>query len=125
MLAALATKASVSSVPSSQGLIFSSAGYFAEQGRGGARIRTHHLNLLDVRERLDCGSTGLTVHNMEMEAEFFLHILGGLGYRAAVVCMIINQRATGVFLDDYRQQLLDVARLIMQAFKRVTPITLK
>lgn len=125
LLAALATEASISSVPSARGLTFSSAGFFAEQGRGVARIGTTHVNLLDSLERLDCGSTGLTVQNMEMEAGFFLHFLGGLGYHAAVVCVVINQRATGVFLDDYQQQVFDGARHILQAFKRVTPVTLK
>lgn len=121
LLAALATEAAASAVPFVRGLTFSSAGFFAEQGRGVARIGTTHVGLLDALERLDCGQTGLAVQNMEMEAGFFLHFLGGLGYRAAAVCVVINQRASGVFLGDYRQQVLAGARLILRAFKRFAP----
>ncbi len=122
LLAALAAETSVSAVPWERGLTFSSAGFFAEQGRGVARIGTTHVDLLDALERLDCGKTGLAVQNMEMEAGFFLHVLGGLGYRAAVVCVVINQRATGVFLNDYRRQILTGARLILQAFRRFAEV---
>lgn len=117
LLAALANEASLSTVPWARGLTVSSAGFFAEQGRGVARIGTTHVDILDRLERLECSQLGFSVQNMEMEAGFFLHFLGGLGYYAAAVCVVINQRATGVFINDYRRQVLDGARLILHAFR--------
>lgn len=121
LLAALTIEASLLSVPTTRGLTISSAGFFAEQGRGVARIGTTHGNLLDALERLECGRAELTLQNMEMEAGFFLHFLGGLGYSAAAVCVVINQRASGIFLSDYRRHVIDGARLILRAFKRLEP----
>jgi uridine phosphorylase len=119
LLAALTIEASALTVPTARGLTISSAGFFAEQGRGVARIGTTHEDLLDALERMECGKTGIALQNMEMEAGFFLHFLGGLGYRAAALCVVINQRASGVFLADYRRHVLDGARLILRAFKRL------
>lgn len=121
LLASLAAEAAAAEVPWRRGITISSAGFFAEQGRGVARIGGTHAGLLDVFERLECAPTGLSVENMEMEAAFFLHFLGGLGYRAAAVCVVINQRGSGVFLSDYRQQVLVGARLILRAFSRLAP----
>ncbi len=121
LLAALTAETPLCAVPTARGVTISSAGFFAEQGRGVARTGTTHVNLLDALERMQCGHTGLTVQNMEMEAGFFLHFLGGLGYRAAAVCVVINQRTGGVFLGDYRLQILDGAQLILRAFTRVAP----
>lgn len=123
VLAALTAEASAATVPWARGLTISSAGFFAEQGRGVARIGNTHVNLLDSFERLECGRYGLALQNMEMEAGFFLHFLGGLSYRAAAVCVVINQRASGVFLTDYRRHVLDGARLVLRAFKRLENVS--
>ncbi|WP_318258144.1 phosphorylase family protein [Geobacter anodireducens] len=117
LLASLTAAAGTLGLPWIRGLTISSAGFFAEQGRGVARVGTTHVNLLDALEHLASPWPGFELQNMEMEAGFFLHFLGGLGYRAAAVCVVINQRTSGVFMADYRRQVLDGARLILRAFK--------
>lgn len=117
LLASLTAAASTLELNWTRGLTISSAGFFAEQGRGVARVGTTQVNLLDAFERLASPWPGLELQNMEMEAGFFLHFLGGMRYRAAVVCVVINQRSSGVFMADYRRQVLDGARLILRAFK--------
>jgi uridine phosphorylase len=120
LLAALAAEAAAQANPWARGLTVSTPGFFAEQGRGAARVGTTHTNLIDALRGMDCGRTGLTVQNVEMEAGFSLHFLGGMGYRAAAVCVVINRSDGGVFLKDYRRQVLDGARLILRAFRRVS-----
>lgn len=71
---------------------------FLQNREGGWRAGTTHRDLLDAIERLDCSSSGLTVQNMEMEAGFSLHFSGGVG----ISPLWFNQRATGVFLSNYR-----------------------
>ncbi len=122
LLAALAAEAFLCTFPVVRGVTISSPGFFAEQGRGVARVGTTHQDLLEALEHLDCVGSGLAVQNMEMEAGFFLHFLGGLGYRGAAVCVVINRRSGGIFLGDYRRQVLDGARLILRAFRRLDPV---
>lgn len=119
VLSAIIDETSASNTTWTQGITISSAGFYAEQGRGVARTGTTHINLLDAFEHLECSQTGLTVQNMEMEAGFFLHFLNGIGYHAAVVCVVINQRATGVFLSDYTQQILTGASIVLKAFSKL------
>lgn len=117
LLTSLSDAAGSLGLPWTRGLTISSAGFFAEQGRGVARVGTTQVNLLDALEHLSSPLPEVELQNMEMEAGFFLHFLGGMGYRAAAVCVVINQRASGIFMADYRRQMLGGARLILEAFK--------
>ena len=119
LVAILHEQAEVLQILHRRGITVSSAGFFAEQGRGVARTRPTVAGLLDAIGGIDTGAVGLAIENMEMEAGFLLHFLGGLGYRAAVVCVVINKRGTGEFMVDYRQQVLDGARLALGAFRRL------
>jgi len=53
-----------------------------------------------------------------MEAGIILHLLGGLGYRAAAICVVVNKRREGAFLADYGQHVFDAARIALRAFGR-------
>lgn len=117
LLAALAREATELGIPHARGITVSSAGFFAEQGRGVARPGSTIPALLDALATLDTGKIGLRLENMEMEAAFVLHFLGGLGYRAAAVCAVINQRQNGSFVADFHRQMLDGARLALRAFR--------
>jgi len=119
LLAALEEEASVLGIAHVQGITVSSAGFFAEQGRGVARIGSTFHGLLDALDMMDTSCIGLKVENMEMEAGILVHFLAGLGYRAATVCAVINKRREGAFMADYRPHVFDGARIALRAFRRL------
>jgi uridine phosphorylase len=116
LLAALSAEGNGSAVPVVRGVTVSSAGFFAEQGRGVARTGATVAGLLDALERVELPA-GLVLQNMEMEAGFLLHFLGGLGYRGAALCAVINKRHEGVFAADCRETLVEGARVVLRAFR--------
>ena len=116
LLAALAQEASALGIPHVRGVTVSSAGFFAEQGRGVARVGATLPHLLDALEKMDCSRADVKIENMEMEAGILLHFLGGLGYPAAAVCVVVNTRREGTFLTDYRQHVCEATRIAVRAF---------
>jgi uridine phosphorylase len=118
LLAALEQEASSLGIGHVRGITVSSAGFFAEQGRGVARVGSTLPHLLDSLEKMEISRTGLQIENMEMEAGIILHLLGGLGYRAAAICVVVNKRREGAFLADYGQHVFDAARIALRAFGR-------
>jgi uridine phosphorylase len=118
LLAALELEASSLGMAHVRGVTVSSPGYFAEQGRGVARVGSTLPNLLDSLEKIDSSRTDLKIENMEMEAGILLHFLGGLGYRAAAICVVVIKRGGGTFLADYRQHVFEATRIALRALKQ-------
>ena len=121
LLAALEQEAAALGIAHARGITISSPGFFAEQGRGVARIASTVPGMLDALERLESGRLNLNVENLEMEAGIVLHFLAGLGYRAAAVCAVINKRKERAFMADYRLQVFAGARIALRAFRRLRP----
>lgn len=118
LLAALEEEASSLGTPHVRGVTVSSAGFFAEQGRGVARVGSTYPHLLDAFKKIDCSTFGLKIENIEMEAGIILHFLAGLAYRAAAICVVINKEREGTFMSDYRRQVVDAARIALRAHRR-------
>jgi len=104
-------------VPCKRGVTVTSPGFFAEQGRSIGRIPCSVPGLADLLSSVDTGISGLKMENMEMEASFFLHFLGAVGYRAGVICVVINKRYEGTFLADYREHVHNAALVALRAFR--------
>lgn len=117
LLSLLEREAATLGVTTVRGITVSSAGFFAEQGRGVARTGGTVHELLTALDRIDTVPTGLRLENMEMEAGFLLHFLAGLGYPAAALCAVINKRDAGVFAADFRVQMRDAARIAVRTFR--------
>ena len=120
LAAAMEKEAAALGIPCARGITVSSAGFFAEQGRGVARIASTFPRLLDSLEGIKNRRTNMRIENMEMEAGITLHFMGGIGYRAAAICVVINRRHDGTFLADYRGQILDAARIALGALSRLS-----
>jgi uridine phosphorylase len=103
--------------PCKRGVTVTSPGFFAEQGRSIGRIPCTVPELADLLSSVDTGIPGLKMENMEMEASFFLHFLGAVGYRAGVICAVINKRYEGTFLTDYREHVHNAALVALRAFR--------
>ena len=83
------------------GLTVSSSGFFAPQGRDISRLRPSAPDLDRIFSEFDPGIDGQRIENMEMEASFLLHFLGGLGHWAGAICPAIANRRDNTFDHDY------------------------
>ncbi len=100
-----------------KGITVSSSGFFANEGRRVSRISPTTSDLTSRLAGMDTGIHGLKVENIEMEASFLLHFAGGIGYRAGVICAVIDKHNDGSFVADYRDQIRDAASISLQVFK--------
>ncbi len=73
---------------------------------------------MDSLEKIDSSRAELKIENMEMEAGILLHFLGGLGYHAAAICVVVNKRGGGTLLADYRRHIFEAARIALRALKQ-------
>lgn len=97
-----------------RGITVSNSGFFANQGRVVSRVPLTVPYIDEVLSSIDTGIDGLTIENMEMEASFLLHFMGGLGYRAGVICPVIDNRREEKFLAQYTQHIIDAANVALK-----------
>ncbi len=102
-----------------KGITVSNSGFFANQGRDISRVPVTVPNIDGLLESLDTGIPGLRVENMEMEASFLLHFTGGLGYRAGVICAVIDNRREDRFAGHYEQYIKDAVRVALRTLHSV------
>lgn len=94
------------------GLTASCCGFFAPQGRDTSRVQPSVPELNRVLSAYDPHLDGQRIENMEMEASFLLHFLGGLGYWAGAICPTVANRQENTFDHHYQES---VARAIKVA----------
>ncbi|MDD2319504.1 MAG: nucleoside phosphorylase [Geobacteraceae bacterium] len=109
-------------VPCKRGITVTSPGFFAEQGRALVRVSPTVSDLVERLAAVDTGIAGLKIENMEMEASVLLHILSAGGYRAGVICAVIDKKNEGSFRTDYLDSMLDATRICLRAFRVLQPV---
>ena len=92
-------------VPARIGLTASNSGFFACQGRDVARVQPSVPELDRVFSEFDPRLGGQRIENMEMEASFLLHFLGGLGHWAGAICPTIANRRWSTFDHQYQESI--------------------
>lgn len=97
-----------------RGITVSNSGFF-NQGRAISRIPITVPDIDGILSSVDTGIDVLKIENMEMEASFLLHFMGGLGYRAGVICPVIDKRREGTFIPQYTQQIRDAVKIAFGA----------
>jgi uridine phosphorylase len=55
------------------------------------------------------------VENMEMEASFLMHFLGGLGYWAGAICVAGANRQQGTFTPHYQDAMENAVEVALLA----------
>lgn len=100
-----------------KGITVSSSGFFANEGRKVSRIAPTAPQLDALLAAMDSGIPGLKVENIEMESSILLHFMGGIGYRAGVICAVIDKRCEGSFMMDYQEIMLVAARITLNVFR--------
>jgi uridine phosphorylase len=101
-------------VPYKKGITVSNSGFFANQGRDISRVPVTVPDIDGLLASLDTGIPGLRFENMEMEASFLLHFMGGLGYRAGVICAVISNRREDRFAEHYTHGIKDAVRVALR-----------
>jgi uridine phosphorylase len=103
-----------------KGITVSNSGFFANQGRDISRVPLTVPDIDGVLASMDTGIPGLRVENMEMEASFLLHFMGGLGYRAGVICAVIDNRREDRFAEQYVHHMKDAVRAALRTLDEVS-----
>jgi uridine phosphorylase len=104
-----------------KGITVTSPGFFGSEGRAVARVPSTAQDLCSCLALMDCGIPGLKVENVEMEASFLLHFLGAIGYRAGVICAVIDKQSDGTFIADYAEHIRDATQVSLQVFRSLPP----
>jgi uridine phosphorylase len=82
-----------------RGITISAPGFYAPQGRK-LRLETfdHEIN----NKLAEFEFLGKTICNYEMESSAIYSLSALLGHKALTVCLVIGNRATGEFIQDYK-----------------------
>ena len=106
-------------VPTKLGLTVSSSDFFAPQGRDTARVKPSVPELDRILSEYDPRVGGQRVENMEMEASFLLHFLGGLGHWAGAICPTIANRRKNTFDHHYQEAIRNATMVALSALANV------
>ncbi|MEW6214202.1 MAG: nucleoside phosphorylase [Nitrospirota bacterium] len=98
-----------------RGVTVSNSGFFANQGRAVSRVPLTVPEIDGLLASIDTGIEGLKIENMEMEASFLLYFMEALGYRAGVICPVIDNRREDMFTAQYTQYIRDAAKVALKA----------
>jgi uridine phosphorylase len=115
LVSALEQAASSLGLAYKKGLTVSAPGFFLPQGRDISRIQPSIPELDQIFTEYDPGLDGQRFENMEMEASFLLHFLGGLGHRAGTICLAIVNRRLDTFTANYHDAILKAGEAALLA----------
>lgn len=88
------------------GITISAPGFYAPQGR---RLRLETFDN-EINKKLgEFSYRGRTISNYEMESSAIYGLSALLGHRALTICLVIGNRVTGEFVQDYKPLMSDLA----------------
>ena len=93
-----------------KGITISAPGFYAPQGR---RLR---LEIFDNEINNKLASfvyRGRTISNYEMESSAIYGLSALLGHKALTICLVIGNRVTGEFVQDYKPLMSDLALKVL------------
>jgi uridine phosphorylase len=93
-----------------KGITVSAPGFYAPQGRQ-LRLATFDN---EINNKLaEFSFRGRTISNYEMESSAIYGLSGLLGHKALTICVVIGNRVTGEFINDYKPIIMDLAKKVM------------
>lgn len=96
-----------------KGVTLTAPGFFAPQGRA---VRGP-LKFPEMNAKIESFDyQGLRCTNMEMECAALYGLSGVLGHNALTCCVLIANRVTGEFLDDYHDLMNDLVANVVERF---------
>ena len=93
-----------------KGITISAPGFYAPQGRR-LRLETFDNEINDKLSRFSF--RGRTISNYEMESSAIYGLSALLGHRALTICVVIGNRVTGEFINDYKPIIMDLAQRVL------------
>lgn len=108
-------------IPARLGLTVSNPGFFAPQGRDISRLAPSVPDLDQLFARFDPRLDGQRVENMEMEASFLCHFLGGLGHWAGAICPAVANRRAETFDHAYLDAVERATQIALLALAELRP----
>jgi len=94
----------------SKGITISTPGFYAPQGRK-LRLETFDSEIND--KLAEFSFRGKTVSNYEMESSAIYGLSALLGHKALTICLVIGNRVTGEFVQDYKSIMKDLALKVL------------
>ena len=94
-----------------KGITISAPGFYAPQGR---RLRLETFDNEINSKLAEFSYRGRTISNYEMESSAIYGLSALLGHKALTICLVIGNRLTGEFVQDYKPLIKDLA---MKVFK--------
>ena len=96
-----------------KGITISAPGFYAPQGR---RLRLETFDNEINKKLSEFSYRGRTISNYEMESSAIYGLSALLGHKALTICLVIGNRVTGEFVQDYKPLMSDLA---LKVFKRL------
>jgi uridine phosphorylase len=94
-----------------KGITISAPGFYAPQGR---RLRLETFDNEINKKLAEFSFRGRTISNYEMESSAIYGLSGLLGHKALTICVVIGNRVTGEFINDYKPIIMDLAKKVME-----------
>jgi uridine phosphorylase len=89
-----------------KGITISTPGFYAPQGR---RLRLETFDNEINNKLAEFSFRGRTLSNYEMESSAIYGLSALLGHKALTICLVIGNRVTGEFVQDYKPLMSDLA----------------
>lgn len=89
-----------------KGITISAPGFYAPQGR---RLRLETFDNEINKKLSEFTFRGRTISNYEMESSAIYGLSALLGHKAVTICLVIGNRVTGEFVQDYKPLMKDLA----------------
>ena len=96
-----------------KGITISAPGFYAPQGR---RLRLETFDNEINHKLSEFSYRGRTISNYEMESSAIYGLSALLGHKALTICLVIGNRVTGEFVQDYKPLMNDLA---LKVFKLI------
>jgi uridine phosphorylase len=96
-----------------KGITISAPGFYAPQGR---RLRLETFDNEINAKLSEFSYRGRTISNYEMESSAIYGLSALLGHKALTICLVIGNRVTGEFVQDYKPMMNDLA---LKVFKLI------
>ncbi len=94
-----------------KGITISAPGFYAPQGRR-LRLETFDNEINNKLSEFDF--MGRTISNYEMESSAIYGLSALLGHKALTICLVIGNRVTGEFVQDYKPLIRDLALTVFR-----------
>ena len=95
----------------SKGITISAPGFYAPQGR---RLRLETFDNEINTKLTEFSYRGRTISNYEMESSAIYGLSALLGHRAITMCLVIGNRVTGEFVQDYKPLIMDLGLRVLK-----------